>query len=355
MIYNNENYLEGVKAQKCFPQNCHFSESVYYVIESGEKDFNSIFQAVGIAELNSFVEGVELLEEAVDVKALQNSIVEWFKNQWARIKGMYDEFVKKIKESADNFKKNVHQKLESAGIKVEEFLKKVEFDPEKVYYKGYEFKEDLVSRFMTVSAQDICNDITQAAVKFDTDLNAGVKDAEEICKKTLDAAINRAKKNAVSKDDASLAEVKQAHIEKFRSEKKDHEYKGSWIKENLISIWKECIDFGTVKKSIKELYKNDEKAINAAIKSVKKLHKGATLRMTAGALKDVVSVYSVMSSAHMQVLQSKHQMNMSIVMKALVAGRAPKKEEKKEEAVNASAITVPSTNQTELIESLFAW
>lgn len=225
-------------------------EGAYHIVAESEANYNAIMQAIGVAELAVFEStGTEMVYEAGDVKGFFGKMKEFFLNLWEKIKGlfkkffsMFDSYVKSDKDFINKYKKHL------LSVNTKDFK-----------YKGYVFTPEKIN-------------LEAAAKKIDGMKIVREGDLEAFITKFEDRAelIENMRGTVLSKGNLTAAEFTKELFSILRN--------GEDTKEDLENI--SVIDqinhiSGTsgLKKAAETQYKNLEKEIRDAIKSVENAEK----------------------------------------------------------------------------------
>jgi hypothetical protein len=135
------------------------------VVEATE-DWNKMMRAIALTELSYVIEtGEELVYESVDVGAIKDKVVGWFKKLWAKIQGIartalakFASFAKSDEDFINKYAENIR-----AGAKV---------IPDGFSFKGYKFDTEKINKAcsnvkaeytaITNKAEDIARSIEAA-------------------------------------------------------------------------------------------------------------------------------------------------------------------------------------------------
>lgn len=75
-------------------------EEINMSLYESEVMYNDLMRKLGVAELNEYARGKELVLEAVDIKAFFANIIKWIKDRWADIVNFFRKFITKKKEES---------------------------------------------------------------------------------------------------------------------------------------------------------------------------------------------------------------------------------------------------------------
>ncbi|MGL5327851.1 MAG: hypothetical protein ACRDD7_01195 [Peptostreptococcaceae bacterium] len=229
-------------------------EAAYHIVAESEANFNTIMQAVGVAELRVYEEsGVEMVYEAADVKGFFGKVKEFFVNLWEKIKGlfkkffaMFDSLVKSDKDFVNKYKGSITQ-ASTTGFK----------------YKGFNFTLDAVS----VSGADskiegVVSGLIGSIPDSADSLEAKIKEASD-----RSELVEKMRGAAIGESSLSAAELSKEIYAKLRS--------GESTKEeidnvNTTTLMQDILGTSDLKKAAEKQYSDLEKIIKDAIKETEK-------------------------------------------------------------------------------------
>ena len=321
------------------PSYAPFCESYLYLQESTEADWNELARSIGIQELGVLeATGSEIVyeanegEEGTEAKqSVITKLVDFIKKQWEKVKGAFDDLLKKIQakmaQAKEKFKGNTISKIKKK-LNEGNVTRLYKDGSAKELGKFYDYKE--LDKVAGMSAKQL------KAEENGTDVDTSVDDI----KKKL-------------RGNEATVDI-------------------NWIRSNIDSIVNYAFDFKFTKKSVVVAYNDVKKGFDEEIKMVKVGPidvKTKTERAKAG-----VKTLNKIASACVQLHIERQAKALGILTKVAVltlgksaeqkeaektereqnkAERAAAKEAKGKEKVEESAIIAESYS-TE-VEKLFNW
>lgn len=289
-------------------------EGAYAIVAESEANYNSIMQAVGVAELAVYEStGEEMVYEAGDVKGFLGKVKEFFVNLWEKIKGlfkkffaMFDSYTKSDKEFVNKYKKHL------ISVNVKDFK-----------YKGFNFTVDAVE---VGTADTAINGVITPAIGEESDLSDRAK-CEAIIKAGEEKTelVEKMRGAAVKESSLEASEFTKELFMKFRSgEDTKEELDNISVTDQLMAI----SENSALKKAAEKAFKDLEKSIKDAIKVVDKLQSGLLKAIpdktdktvtegralavkvcsnTAALLKDKMSILQLVNGAKLTAIKDKNR------------------------------------------------
>ena len=230
-------------------------EGAYHIVAESEANYNTIMQAVGVAELAVFEStGAEMIYEAGDVKGFFGKMKEFFMNLWEKIKGlfkkffaMFDSYTKNDKDFIAKYKKDITAATNLKGFK----------------YKGYNFTLD------AVDVQRSANKIQSLLPNSTPNNKSGL---EEFIKKFEDRVelVEKMRGAAIGESSLEASEFAKELFKALRSgEDTKEEIDNISASEQLLAI----SENSALKKAAQNQYKVLEKEVKEAINTLEKSEK----------------------------------------------------------------------------------
>lgn len=333
------------------------SEYGSYLVLNTEATFNEMMQSIGIEELHSFEEnGAVVLEADEDAKATEkkvNKVVEWLKARWEDIKGLFDKFLKMIKELVGKAKKKISDLIGSATNKkvVVDMLSRLKHTgkdgKEKIYGKTFEYGEgyeDIISKDhdLWIGLYNIAN-----IGKY------GVDDPKKFAANLEDRKQGLARNLKVS--DISTKSMQSAVNDIMRGKEIDVTYE--YINKNFDDLWNYATNYDVAAKKLGEPLKKIKKGFDTAVSKFKETvtkaqKKDASFKEATKAAKEVAKITSAVSGAICNNVRMRTTDSVRIIMRLCIAVKVKKEKEAKQDTVLHNSALVPGSFQTELA-SLF--
>lgn len=347
---NNDVKTVTVEAQH-YSDSLSIMETGYLILEENEANWNTLMKAVGLQELNCLeTTGSEMVYTEAAKNEFVDGVITWFKNAFAKIKGLFDKFMAKINsliKSDEAFVKKYEAKILDGAKNI----------PDSLSFKGYEFKNLLDWDFPDDKNFDInsdnvfrkCIDFVNAEgeynddgdIEYDTEgIKKAVEQFEEQKKVNMEAIIGELfdfSQKCTSKEFAS----------KFKpylyGEKK---VLGVDYLSDAKTFIEEIKSAKTTKDEAKKDFEKLRNSINTGIKFMKKYQSNsndkesadATTKMVhlcAGYYKDILNVYNKANSIHLKALHDYNRQCKAICVKLVSYSTIGGKEKRTSE--NASA------------------
>jgi hypothetical protein len=131
--------LDGVGPQE-FDESLSFAEMGSQAVVEATEDWNNMMRAIALTELSYVIEtGEELIYESVDIVAIKDKVVGWFKKLWAKIQGIAKTALAKFA----SFAKNDEDFISKYGEDIRSGAKAI---PDGFSFKGYKFETDKINK-----------------------------------------------------------------------------------------------------------------------------------------------------------------------------------------------------------------
>lgn len=335
IIYENEDILSEVKADmSVIPANTlSFSENALYVAEAVERDFNEMFESIGVNELAVFEStGVQIVYEGDEQKSLKEKIIGFFKKLWEKIKAAFEAALVKFEALKMQAKKQIPT-IKESDIEG--------FDDDKKFGKSHEFGE-LMHRSYGRNAADYAKFVSDEFAKLAK--KEGLE-ATEVADKAKELEEDICAKVSGFDGVKSVKEMQDAMVEKLMGD--EVEVDKAFIKKHLDEINGIVIQGSSVK-HIKELYKTSRKYIDECIKTAKS-YTDERAKVMSSEVKVLKSIGQCMNSANgkaLDISKRRYTEYRNILVRIAIALGKVKKEEVK--ANNESTVM---ERHLELIES----
>lgn len=340
--------LMDVKFRNVIPAYASLDEAALYVIERSESDFNEMMKHIGLTELGVLEStGSQMVYEGGNLKGLIDKIVEWLKQRWADIQGLFNKALNFFKQKAEEFKTKTQDK------KFDKLKKKVDLLKDKEYGKTYEYSQfeniangtgalwDALNKF-----QKGINDLQATFMNYKDDTTStevnDMREKMDTMKSDLFSAFgvdNSAKESDIKEKVKEWIRGKEVTINK------------KYIQDNLQEMFTSSTEYNKTAKKVKNQLNAIKKAIDADIKAVKKERQTANetyLNVYLPYLKFGKNVTTAIAGATIQTIKEKMSIDQRIILKLIVAKTGKEDGTPKTE----SAVMESSTIQTELA-SLF--
>lgn len=325
--------LDGLRADKDYiPSYASVKESGYYTLNAIEEDYGNMMKDIGLQELNAYeTTGEPVKEGAVDLVA---KIVQFFKDAWIKIKGLFEKFLHAIAHMIDNMKQKGKQKNKTefaASLKAVKAkgTDNLSFGTTKDWTHLEAFcKEGLKS-------YPAWNDIE--ALKYD----AAKKSANTVEKVKSTVA------SKVGASDSSNGAIRKAADRYFcGGDKGDVKIDIKYIDDKDHKVFETTYSELESREKIKKFYTDSKTTIDGLIDDAKK-SKDAISKATIETYKFTLSALSMIDSAALSALKQRcSDYNRAIFKVNMEASKLKVKGE--------AAIYEPSSYQTE-VASLFDW
>lgn len=227
-------------------------EGAYAIVAESEANYNAIMQAVGVAELAVYEStGYEMVYEAGDVKGFFGKVKEFFMNLLEKIRGlfkkffsMFDSYTKNDKDFINKYKKHL------LSVNTKNFK-----------YKGFNFTLDAVDldRASTAMQGVIPSGSTSGDI---TSLQNEIAKSENRVE-----LVEKMRGKAIGESSLEAGEFTKELFKKLRSgEDSKEEMDNISVTDQLIAI----SENSALKKAAEKQFKDLEKVIKEAIKTVEK-------------------------------------------------------------------------------------
>lgn len=362
MVYGStlaETVLENVPASNIFPMEASVSEMSDMFALSLEESYNDLFQGVALEELGAFAESGQIVVcEGGKLEDLKTKAEKLFKDAWAKIKELYEKFLDKMDAISKKFKDQIKKYL--SGDKMKEALDK--FENNTTYYKGFEFagSEGNVAdpkattyyeqKKVGAAVASAKSALDKASNEYAANDNAGDQAVVDQMKEKCDNAFKKFLSDlGFSSTDAAADQKKKVMDFLTNGGKKDHEYKGSFIKQNFNDMMEYCCEFGKAKRAVKKAYAEDKKTINDAIKDMKKKNSDKAIHVYTANAKKVIQVLMTVRAQDLACMAQRHSAYRAMVLKAAAARTGFKPKGIKESGLYSTS------SQADTVKSLFNW
>lgn len=317
-----------------------FAENALFVAEAVEKDFNTLFQNIGIQELAVFEStGVQVVYENEKLDKFKDSIVKFFQTMWEKIKGAFEAVLKKFEELKKEAMKKIVKFSKSDLDKL---------DPEKKFGKTHKFDiDDIEKDIYGDNAKKYAQEVTDKFTKYLDNMENVKEDIAEtkeelladVCKKVSGLYVDNTKE-MTEEIGKRVGDEVEADLD--------------FVKDNFNDIYDVVINGSTVRQ-IKALYKGSKEFIFNAIKAVKKYDDERTKAAAAevSVLKNIAMAMNIANGKRLDVYKRRYGEYRNILVRVAIAlGKVKdsKKEDKKEESVGESV-----SYQLNRIDSMFNW
>ena len=102
----NENYVDQIEAIP-LNENEHPVDACFRLTLENEQNWYNIFNTIAVSEM-AFLESHgenDVMYEAVDVKKIANTVVQWIQTQFAKLKGVFEKAIKSIADALNQDKR----------------------------------------------------------------------------------------------------------------------------------------------------------------------------------------------------------------------------------------------------------
>lgn len=339
--------LGMVKAnESVIPADClSFAEQAMYVSEFAQKEYNNLFEAVGIEELAVFEStGSEVIYEGAKLEAFKQKAKTFFHKIWAAIKAAYEKvyafFIQKSKTAMEAVKG-----LNKADLQA--FLKK-EGNATKKYGTTHNFTVAINTyKEKMGKAAGLLNDVNK---KFgDLDKKEDYKEAEEKAKEELFKQIFT---TFGDKDSKSLSDIKKA----IRSDLKEVEATGTWLASTLDQLVK-IVKEGKTTDDLKPAYTTQKAQIDKCISTITGLKeenmKTASSRiMMLGKLSNALDVCA---NTYFDIFKKRFTEYLVILVRVWKDTKKAEKEASKEKKEKVNASVEYTSYNADMISEAFNW
>ena len=339
IIYENEELLREVQTDmSVIPANTlTFSENALYVAEVVERDFNEMFEAIGVNELAVFEStGMQIVYEGKTLKDFKDTVINFFKQAWAKIKAFFESALVKFQSFSKEVKKMIPEIKESDLAALPK---------DKTFGKTHEFEELNNSILVLGKYGDNAKDYaSKVSDQFEKLSKQDGLDSKQIAEKADELEKDICSKvSGIPNVDNSSEMIKAIGKELLGEEvEADCEF----VKKNLTTI-RNIVVAGSPVKSIKESYKKSRSFIDDQIKTIKG-YTDERAKVASSELRVIKSIMHCMNQANGKGLDvAKRQFNEYrniLVRVAIALGKTNKK------ATNEST---SYSAQLDLIEAAF--
>ena len=304
------NFKDVAPDMSDIPSYASVGESVLYVMEANEINFNKLKTSIGLYELGVFestgmvVDYVNEAEGGAKLTELKAKLIGFVTQAAAKIKGLFESILRKMDESATTALNAIEgKKALDAGTLKKAYAK---VDPSKIKFKGGDYSK-LIELCQGKGALNHDVDAFINSAVGSRDLEVAIKGI----KSTLGGEITKA---AVTKyltgkvEDANGSSLKESDLEQIA------EFVSGWKSNN---------------KGLKSVYKNAEKSLNDLIKNIKS-RKDCTdedLKTCKEAVKVITCVYGTAMSCFYSVVRQDIMIAVKLVNSARIADAKAKAKE----------------------------
>lgn len=337
IVYENVEELKVEADMSVIPSfSLSFVESALYVAEAVEKDFNEMFKTIGVNELAVFEStGTEIVYEGTNLDKLKETVINFLKESWKKIKGLYEKILVKFQTLNKEAVKELGKITDSALENI---------DKKKTFGKVHKFDMKNIPNF-GANATGIVND---AAGKFGNDPE-NAADIKADFEKSLVSKISGV-------DAENLTDMKKKLVEKYAGEVVVADL--GFVKEHLQEM-KDVVINGSTKNQIKNQYAQTKSFIDDRISAVKKMKSGEQskdkwIAAEISILKDALNCMNSANTCIADIAQKRFVEYRNIL---LMVKRAAGLKFGKEEPGTAVAVKNESViaSQIDLIENAFNW
>lgn len=336
IVYENVQELKVEADMSVIPSfSLSFVESSLYVAEAVEKDFNEMFKSIGVNELTIYEStGVAIVYEGTNLETLKNTVIDFLKKTWQKIKGLFENMLRKFEEWKKQAVKDLGKITDSALDNI---------DPDKTFGKVHKFNLKDIPDF-GANATDVVND---AIVKFDNDPENATDIKAEIEKTII---------SKVSGEEAeNLIDMKKKLTEKYAGEVVTADLE--FVKKHLQDM-KDIVINGNTKNDIKKQYVTTKKFIDGRISEVKKMKTGEQskdkwIAAEISILKDALNCMNSANTCIADIAKRRfvEYRNILVHVKKAAGLKFGKEDSTTETVKNESVIA----SQIDLIEGAFNW
>lgn len=337
IVYENVEELKVEADMSVIPSfSLSFAESALYVAEAVEKDFNEMFKTIGVNELSIYEStGAEIVYEGTNLETLKNTVINFLKEAWKKIKGLFENMLRKF----DEWKKQAVQEL---GKITDTALDNI--DEKKTFGKVHKFNLKDIPDF-GANATDVVND---AIVKFGNDPENST-DIKADIEKTLVSKIS-------GEEAENLIEMKKKLVEKYAGEVVTADL--AFVKAHLQEM-KDVVINGSTKNDIKKQYATTKKFIDGRISEVKKMKTGENskdkwIAAEISVLKDALNCMNSANTCIADIAKRRfvEYRNILVHVKKAAGLKFGKEETSTAVAVKNESVIA---SQIDLIENAFNW
>lgn len=337
----NSNLNDVKTINSVIPEGClTFAEQSLYVAEFAEKEFNALFEAVGIDELAVFEStGSFVVYEGAKLDEFKKNAVKFFKETvWGAIKGAYE----KILGFFETKRKEFNNMITSINASAIDLMK-----DDKKYGTTYNYDLSHADNFEANTrklVRDIAVDFGALKVNHDNetaDINAESKELKDKYEAKIVSEIS-----GIS-DVKTVNDARKSLHEKMKGEKV--EVNKTWVKNNFSTIV-DVVKQGSTKKDIQKSYKAEKASIDEVINGLKKMDGDMInfAKAEMSLLKSVTTALHSLMNVKMDVCKTRYAdyRNILIVLHNL---------NKKSTNESAQVEESTSSSYTDIIESAFDW
>lgn len=337
IIYENDDLLKECETDNsvipAFVST--FAESSFYIVEAINKDFNAMFESIGIDELAVYEStGTQVVYEGVELSKLKEKFINFFTACWKKIKGAFENALNKVKYMNKNTKeiiKNLDENiLDSYPTDYKFGIIHRPIDPNKTKYaeNAKTYADEVHSEFEKL--------VNNGDVSADSIADKENELSEKVCEKI--SGINNLSKNDVTEMNKA---IREQHVEEI-------EVDISYVRNRLKNM-KSDLESGFINQ-IKNDYKESRKMIDSMISAVKKYTDGMIVVSSAEmrVLRDIVSASTGAKNTSLDIYRRYNTELINIFVKMV---SKKKKEEKKEVVHNSVDYTAESYQLDQILKA----
>ena len=305
-----EDYLKDTPVHH-FDDCLTFEECMMLTIEEADKTWNDIMQGIGVAEVRELAESGEvMIYEEGKISGIVDKFKAWAGKVWAQISGMFEKFMKWIREKLSGDKRFIK--------KYKEKILKATVPADGIDIGGKWYT------FAGLTSNSVVNGVVFAGTK-------AIGMDEEAKKETIDTVCD---KIVSGSDKSSFAKKLKEHL---LGEEKTGNVTSSFI--NKAKIVEDIEKSQETMNNVRTQFKNAKKNVNNIIAEAKKLKKenkdkdyAKSVSIYISYLKDIIKIETNIRSASLSAWKLYNKQNKAIGKKLAALGGAEKKEEKTNES-----------------------
>lgn len=310
-------------------------EACLRITLENEQNYTNIISTIALSELAALEEsgGTEVVYEAVDIKKIADTVFEWIRTQWGKLKGVFQRALQNIKTMLSNDKKLV-KKYEDNKAKIKE---------KSVTVKGVRIKRGMLSLAKTFG-DALDAEFNSATNKIDlSNLGAITPDkAKAISSEYSDKkdSMLRTAMSKVAGVNSTMADfsknIKKAHCE-IGDITIDAEIAYSYVKSGKDYVNRVKEEFSSAEKEFK-------KELNAA-KEMKKDYKGENhsavakvINVRCAQIKTKIMHVNLLSRTAIQICNAEYSTYKKALVTVLSKNNIEAKQDDKKTATGESAL-----------------
>lgn len=329
------------------PSFATLTESVFYIVEANEIDFNNMMQKIGITELGLFESTGSVLlyeQDSEEAKTAEEAKDNFAAGFFTRIKTLFENALRKIGNLIKSFITKITLAFGKKALAKENLEKFKQFIPtmdDKYTVSRYPWEG--LRDFLTISSgQEMKDDLE----KFAEELNKSLQQGQNVS--TL-------AQNNTTKEIQNYLRSEEANINNIPEEVKKEDVKINSIEDDFEYIFNSCTNFKDTENKIKLFYKTMAETGKVMIKTLKELKtdKDSIYRAKNGTTFSLKVVGLVLSEFYAMIGS-----NMKIVTTVYKAyNKAGKTEDNKTEETNTDnkEEKVGESAIDSELSSLFSW